>query len=79
MASYCSQAQFLFATGIADRFEQASTQVDELARYRLAQEVKRLTLPGEMGERFQAMLLARDVPPAAVPRSLVDISQGHRL
>jgi SAM-dependent MidA family methyltransferase len=79
VASYCSQAQFLFATGIADRFEQASTQVDELACYRLAQEVKRLTLPGEMGERFQAMLLARDVPPAAVPRSLVDISQGHRL
>ena len=79
VASYCSQAQFLFATGIADRFEQASTQVDELACYRLAQEVKRLTLPGEMGERFQAMLLARDVPPAAVPRSLLDISQGHRL
>jgi SAM-dependent MidA family methyltransferase len=54
-------------------------KLDELACYRLAQEVKRLTLPGEMGERFQAMLLARDVPPAAVPRSLVDISQGHRL
>ena len=32
-----------------------------------------------LNEARQAMLLARDVPPAAVPRSLVDISQGHRL
>ncbi|MDQ3228694.1 MAG: class I SAM-dependent methyltransferase, partial [Pseudomonadota bacterium] len=34
---------------------------DEAARYALRQEAKRLTLPGEMGERFQAMGFARDV------------------
>ncbi|HXH01224.1 MAG TPA: class I SAM-dependent methyltransferase, partial [Xanthomonadaceae bacterium] len=34
---------------------------DEVARHRLRQEVKRLTLPGQMGERFQAMGFAREV------------------
>ena len=34
---------------------------DEAARLRLRQEVRRLTLPSEMGERFQAMGFARDV------------------
>ena len=66
VAGYASQAQFLIAAGLPARFAQAHAEADEVAGYRLAQEVKRLTLPGEMGERFQAMLLARDVPPAAV-------------
>jgi len=28
-------------------------------RYRLAQEVKRLTLPGQMGEQFRVLALVR--------------------
>ncbi|HET7655698.1 MAG TPA: class I SAM-dependent methyltransferase, partial [Luteimonas sp.] len=34
---------------------------DEPARMRLRQEVKQLTLPTEMGERFQVMGFSRDV------------------
>jgi SAM-dependent MidA family methyltransferase len=34
---------------------------DEAAVYRLRQEAKHLTLPGEMGERFQVMGFQRDV------------------
>ena len=66
VAGYASQAKFLMAAGLPERFAHAHAVADEVAGYRLAQEVKRLTLPGEMGERFQAMLLARNVAQAAV-------------
>ncbi|MBX3697957.1 MAG: SAM-dependent methyltransferase [Dokdonella sp.] len=79
VAGYASQGRFLIAAGLPQRFAQASDGVDEAATYRLAQEVKRLTLPGEMGERFQAMLLARNVPESALPPGLAAIDQGSRL
>ena len=34
---------------------------DEVERYRLHQEIKKLTLPGEMGERFQVIGFQRGV------------------
>ena len=59
-----SQAEFLIAHGLEEVFAAAHAQaVDEIARYRLAQEVKRLTLPGEMGEAFRVVALqAKKVP-----------------
>jgi SAM-dependent MidA family methyltransferase len=55
-----TQAQWLIGNGLDDVFATAYAEAaDEIARYRLAQEVKRLTLPGEMGERFKAMVLQR--------------------
>jgi len=62
LAGYCSQASFLIGNGLAERLAEAEAKArDEAARYRLRQEAKRLTLPSEMGERFQAMGFARDV------------------
>jgi SAM-dependent MidA family methyltransferase len=59
---YCSQASFLIGNGLEARLAEAEARArDEAGRYRLRQEAKRLTLPGEMGERFQAMGFARDV------------------
>jgi SAM-dependent MidA family methyltransferase len=53
-----SQAEFLIAHGLDEVFAAAHAQaVDEIARYRLAQEVKRLTLPAEMGEHFRVVAL----------------------
>ncbi len=61
-SGYCSQASFLIGNGIEQRLAEAEAKArDEAARFRLRQETKRLTLPGEMGERFQAMGFARDV------------------
>ena len=61
-AGYCSQASFLIGNGLETLLAEAENKVDgEAARYGLRQEAKRLTLPGEMGERFQAMGFARDV------------------
>lgn len=61
-AGYCSQASFLLGNGLAERLAEAEAKArDEAGVHALRQEAKRLTLPAEMGERFQAMGFARDV------------------
>ena len=57
---YAPQAQFLLASGLPG-FVEAAQELPELERLRVVAEVKRLTLPGEMGERFQAIAFARGV------------------
>lgn len=55
-----SQAQFLIRNGLGEVFAEAyANAADEAARYALAQEVKRLTLPGQMGEAFRIMTFWR--------------------
>jgi len=57
VAGYTHQAAFLFGNGLQELYEQMS--LDQLEdRVRLAQEIRQLTLPGEMGERFRVMALA---------------------
>ena len=59
-SGYCSQASFLIGNGLDQRLnEHESHAADEIARYALRQQAKKLTLPGEMGERFQAIGFAR--------------------
>ena len=60
LAGYCAQAQFLIGNGLGEALE-AAQALPEIERLRLVQEAKRLTLPGEMGERFQAMGFQRGV------------------
>ncbi len=61
-SGYCSQASFLIGNGLEPNLAAAEARApDEAARYKLRQEAKRLTLPSEMGERFQAMGFAREV------------------
>ena len=54
-AGYCSQASFLLGNGLAGVLERIERIADEGERLKRTQEVKRLTLPSEMGERFQVM------------------------
>ena len=61
LAGYCTQASFLLGNGLDRLLEVADTRTDEVGRVRLREQVKRLTLPSEMGERFQAMAFSRDV------------------
>ncbi len=76
LAAYLPQAQFLIASGLQQAFETAhAAAADEAARYALAQEVKHLTLPGEMGERFQVMAFTRDLPDDTVP---IDVRLADR-
>ena len=80
LASYTFQSEFLIASGLDDAFTAAyEAATDEAARYALSQQVKRLTLPGEMGERFQTMLLTRDLDAGAVFPALVAADRSARL
>ena len=60
-AGYCSQASFLLGNGMAGVLARIECLHDEVERQRRSNEVKRLTLPSEMGERFQVMGFAKGV------------------
>jgi SAM-dependent MidA family methyltransferase len=78
VAAYMPQAQFLIGAGLQQVFEQMQPP-DEHGRHRLAQQVKKLMLPEQMGERFQAMLLARGMEILPLPAELLAADQGGRL
>ena len=59
---YCSQASFLLGNRLQENLERAESRAkDDVARHNLRQQAKLLTLPSEMGERFQAMGFQRGV------------------
>jgi len=53
---YATQAHFVLTNALEAGL---TPPQDELARLQLAQEIKKLTLPSEMGDRFQIMALGR--------------------
>ncbi|MDN5925412.1 MAG: SAM-dependent methyltransferase, partial [Xanthomonadales bacterium] len=80
LARFLSQANFLLAAGLDQAFARAYAQApDEATRYGLAQQVKHLTLPGQMGDRFQAMLLTHDLPEQALNPAVLAANQAQRL
>jgi SAM-dependent MidA family methyltransferase len=80
VAAYVPQAQFLIASGLQELFEDDfCNAADEATRMTLARQVKRLTLPDEMGERFQAMLFARGLDVVPLPADVLLADQGGRL
>ena len=62
LAGYCTQASFLIGNGLEQRLQEAESRArGEAALQRLRQQARTLTMPDQMGERFQAMGFARDV------------------
>ncbi|KAA2283996.1 class I SAM-dependent methyltransferase [Arenimonas fontis] len=61
LAGYCAQSSFLINCGLAECLAEIEAIADPVERHRRHNEVKRLMLPGEMGERFQAMGFQRGV------------------
>lgn len=61
LAGYCTQASFVLGNGLQQRLEEVEERAQETAKQRFRNEAKQLTLPTEMGERFQVMGFARDV------------------
>ncbi|KAF0192320.1 MAG: hypothetical protein FD165_945 [Gammaproteobacteria bacterium] len=59
VAGYTTQAYFLFATGIT-AFAQEGEKNDR-QRLATAQQIKRLTMPGEMGEVFKVIALTKGI------------------
>ena len=71
---YAPQGQFLLASGLPELLETAP-DAGEPERLRLVGEAKRLTLPGDMGERFQAIAFARGVADALPGLRAFDLSR----
>ncbi len=76
VAGYASQANFLLGCGL-ERMMAQSDPADPLAHLSALQGVKRLLLPGEMGERFQVLALGRALQVEPMGFSLRDLR--HRL
>ncbi len=69
---YTPQAQFLLSAGITGML--AESDPDDMTRHlQLSQQVKQLTLPGEMGEMVKFMALGREVEPALLGFTLKDL------
>jgi len=80
LAVYLPQAQFLIGAGLQDVFQSMQAEVtDDHGSYQLAQQAKRLMLPDQMGERFQAMLFSRGIEPEPLLPDLIGADQGKRL
>ena len=76
LVGYAPQGQFLLASGLPALLEETAA-ADEVERMRRIGEAKRLTLPGEMGERFQVIAFARGV--TDVPAGLRAFDLSRRL
>ncbi len=61
LAGYCSQASFLLGNGLDQCLALADERTDDVGRVQLRDELKKLTLPSGMGERFQVIGLQREV------------------
>lgn len=76
IAGYLSQAQFLLAAGLTDEI-MAMRPASQREAAELANQAKILTLPGEMGERFKCLALARNL--GSVPLALTGPDRTHTL
>lgn len=74
IAGFTSQAGFLLSLGAHELVDAATTELD---RMRLAAEIKRLVMPGEMGEKFKVLGLTRNLDQPLNGFELM--SQLHRL
>jgi SAM-dependent MidA family methyltransferase len=57
---YTTQAHFLLGSGLTELV--AEVEADTVQQLELANQVKRLTLPQEMGELFKVMALSKNFP-----------------
>jgi SAM-dependent MidA family methyltransferase len=71
LEGYTTQAAFLSGNGIDDLLQGAGR---DAAGVMLAQQAKRLLLPGEMGERFRVMGLSRELAPALAGFGLLELA-----
>lgn len=71
LEGFTTQAAFLSGNGVDAMLEAAGRDAAGIA---LAQQAKRLLLPGEMGERFRVMGLSRGLEPALDGFRLVDLA-----
>ncbi len=74
---YTTQAYFLLPNGLDTYYQAAVKNVDEATAVMLSQQVRQLTLPAEMGERFQVIAFSKEY--AAVLRGFTLQDHSGRL
>lgn len=78
LLGYDNQSGFLIGAGI-EALHAHLGELDDRARLQLTQQIKRLMLPGEMGERFKVMLFGRGVDAECLPAGLCGPGQRRLL
>ena len=78
LLGYDNQSGYMIGAGIEALYSHLGT-LDDRSRLRLTQQIKRLMLPGEMGERFKVMLLGRGVESECLPPGLCGPGQRRLL
>jgi SAM-dependent MidA family methyltransferase len=76
LAGYTTQAAFLASSGLEELFI-AALNANPANQYKLAQQVRTLSLPSEMGERFRVIAFSKGFTPALTGFRLGD--RRHRL
>lgn len=61
VVGFTHQAGLLMNLGITDLLAEVQQQQDTVTQFNIQQQIKRLTLPSEMGELFKAIALTRDI------------------
>ncbi len=77
LEGFTPQAQFLFATGLEAVAAAALEDADDRTRLMVSEGVKRLTMPGEMGEKFSVIGFSRGLAQPLAGFAQRDLS--HRL
>ncbi|MGV6816348.1 MAG: class I SAM-dependent methyltransferase [Thiotrichales bacterium] len=76
-SGYTTQAFFLMANGLDQIFQRAQESADVVQQVELSRQVRQLTLPAEMGERFQVIAFTKSMAAELQGFGLRDLS--HRL
>lgn len=76
-SGYTTQAFFLMANGLDQIFQREQESADEVQQVELSRQVRQLTLPAEMGERFQVIAFTKSMSAELRGFGLRDLS--HRL
>ena len=71
VSGYTSQAYFLMACGL-DEMTADLTSMDIKTQTKIAQQIRTLTLPAEMGERFKVMALTKEYDQTLMSFSVMD-------
>lgn len=77
LEGFTPQAHFLMANGLEPIAQHAMAEADETTQLQIAKQIKMLTLPGEMGERFNVIGFSRGLDAPLCGFSLND--RSHRL
>jgi SAM-dependent MidA family methyltransferase len=72
VSGYTTQAAFLLANGLTDLHEEQVTD-DVQQQIKLSQQIKTLTLPSEMGDRFKVMALTKNYGQTLQGFSMLDL------